>query len=76
MYTVFWLRNLRERDNLEDSGVDGRIIIRWIFSNWDVGHGLDQSDSGYGHVAGTCKRGNVPSGPIKCVLCLNYLKNR
>jgi len=31
------VRNLRERDNLEDSGVDGRIIVRWIFRKWDVG---------------------------------------
>jgi hypothetical protein len=23
--------NLRERDHLGDRGVDGRIIIRWIF---------------------------------------------
>ena len=28
--------NLRERDHLEDSGVDGRIILRWIFRKWDV----------------------------------------
>jgi len=28
---------VRERDHLEDPGVDGRIILRWIFRNWDVG---------------------------------------
>ena len=27
--------NLRERDHLEDSGVDGRIILRWIFMKWE-----------------------------------------
>jgi len=24
-----------ERDYFEDPGVDGRIILRWIFSKWD-----------------------------------------
>lgn len=27
--------NLMKRDHLEDVGVDGRIILRWIFRNWD-----------------------------------------
>jgi hypothetical protein len=29
--------NLRERDHLVDPGVDGRIILRWIFRKWDMG---------------------------------------
>jgi len=37
--TGFWWGNLTERDHLEDPGVDGRIIIRWIFRNWDGGMG-------------------------------------
>jgi hypothetical protein len=30
-YTGFWWENVRERGRLEDPGVDGRIILRWIF---------------------------------------------
>jgi hypothetical protein len=37
MYTGVWCGNLRERDHLEDLGVEGRIILRWIFRKWDVG---------------------------------------
>ena len=33
----FWWGNLRERYHLEDQGVDGRIILRWIFGKWDLG---------------------------------------
>jgi hypothetical protein len=27
----------RERDHLEDPGVDGRLILSWFFRKWDVG---------------------------------------
>ena len=37
VYTMFWWRNHRETDHLEDPEVDGRIILRWIFRKWDVG---------------------------------------
>jgi len=36
-HTGLWWRHLSERDHLEDSGVDGRIILRWIFRKWYVG---------------------------------------
>jgi len=28
---------LKERDHLEEPGVDGRKTARWIFRKWDVG---------------------------------------
>jgi hypothetical protein len=36
-YTGFWWENLKEKNNFGDSGIDGRIILRWIFKKWDVG---------------------------------------
>jgi hypothetical protein len=38
-----WWGSLKERDNWGDPGVDGRMILGWIFRKWDVGvrTGLD-----------------------------------
>jgi len=46
--------NLRERDHLEFPGIDGRIILRWILGNWDVGVWTGSSwlriETGGGHL--------------------------
>jgi hypothetical protein len=41
MNTRFWWGNQRERDHLEDLGIDGWVILKSIFRKWDGGHGLD-----------------------------------
>jgi hypothetical protein len=54
VYTGFCWGNLRERDFLEDPGVDGRVILIWIFRKWDVGTWKGSSwlrlEAGGGHL--------------------------
>ena len=51
---------------LGNLGVDGRIILRWIFRKRGRNYGLDRAGSGWGQVAGICECGNEPLGSIKC----------
>jgi len=59
---------------LGEPGVDGRLILRWVFKKWD-GRGMDwielAQDRDRWRVI--CECGNVPSGSIKCGEFLDYL---
>ena len=37
MHTGFWWGNLSEGDHMEDIGLDGKIILKWILEKWDGG---------------------------------------
>jgi hypothetical protein len=40
------MRRPEGKNQLGDPGVEGKILLGWIFRNWNVGHGLDRSESG------------------------------
>jgi hypothetical protein len=37
VHTGFWWGNLRKEDHLKDLGVNGRIILKWIFKKRNLG---------------------------------------
>jgi hypothetical protein len=37
MHIGFWWGDLREGYHFEDQGVDGNIILKWIFKKWNGG---------------------------------------
>jgi hypothetical protein len=47
--TGFCWENLRERHSLGDRGLDGRIILRWIFRKW-TGSSWLRIETGGGHL--------------------------
>jgi len=55
-YTGFWWENIRERNHLEDPGVDGRIM-RWTFRKCAGEAWIGLIWLRIGQVAGTCKCG-------------------
>jgi hypothetical protein len=41
MLTGFWWGNMCGREHLEFLGVNGRMILKWIFKKWYGGYELD-----------------------------------
>jgi hypothetical protein len=66
VYGGLWWGNLRERNNLENPGTGGRIILRCIFRKWNGVYGLDRSGSGKEQGASICECGKELSHCIKC----------
>jgi hypothetical protein len=66
VYTGFSWGNLGGTDYLDDLGVDGRLILKWIFRKWDVGVSTGSNRLRIGTGTRTCKCVNELSSSIKC----------
>jgi len=56
------VQRLEGRNQLEDSGVDGSIMLKWGFQKWDV----KTWTALIWLMIGTDECGNEPSGSTKC----------
>ena len=57
MYAEFWWGKVRARDRLEEVGVNGRIILKWILKKQYGRRGMERFVSG--------------QGQLYCLGCLN-----
>jgi hypothetical protein len=59
---------------LERPGIDGRIILKWIFKRWGGGAWTELIWLSIGKVAGACECSNEHLGSIKCGEFLDCLR--
>ena len=74
-HTRLWWGNLRERDHIENLGIDGRIMLKWILKE-----SVGRAWSGFFWLRlgtwGDCKKSNEPSGFRKCREFVNWLLSK
>jgi hypothetical protein len=73
VHTGFWWGDPREGDHLEDLGIDGRIILKWIFNKWDWESWIGLIRLRIGQVVGCCECSNESLGSVKGEF-LDYLR--
>jgi len=76
VHTGFWWGDLREGDHLGDLGVDGRIILKWIFNKWDWEAWIGLIRLRIEQVAGSCECSNESLGFIKWGIILKWIFNK
>jgi len=74
VHIEFWWGDPRERDRLKDPGIDGRIILKWIFKTWDR-EDWTRIDLAQDRAAGACECGNGLLVSVKCRKFLEQLRN-
>ena len=59
--------NMGETDHVEDRGVDGNTIFKWILVKYNEDVDCISLAQGRGKLGGFCEQGNAPWESIKCV---------